>query len=69
MSTDEILQSALKLSLADRYRLAEALLDSAGVPDPAMEQAWAKEVSDRVAAFKQGAMPLADLEPVLAKYR
>ena len=69
MTTAEILESARKLRPVERLHLIDALLESLDEPDPLIEAAWPVEAQDRLAAYDQGELPLADLAPILAKYR
>ena len=69
MSTTEIFASARKLRPAERLRLIDALLETLDEPDPIIAAAWAAEAQDRLAAYESGELPLADIAPLLAKYR
>jgi putative addiction module component (TIGR02574 family) len=69
MSHTEILESARKLPPVERLHLIDALLESLDEPDPVIEAAWLAEAQDRLAAFERGELPLADMMPVLEKYR
>lgn len=69
MSTTEILESARKLRPEERLKLIDALLETLDEPDPVIEAAWAVEAQDRLAAYERGELPMADIEPVLQKYR
>ncbi|NJM43319.1 MAG: addiction module protein [Brachymonas sp.] len=69
MTTADIIASAQKLSLAERYKIAEALLESIE-PIPAdIDRAWTQESLARLQAFDQGQMTTGSLETVFAKYR
>lgn len=69
MTTAEILESARHMRADEQLFLIDSLYAMLDVPDPAIEAAWLAEAQDRAAAFERGELPLADLEPVLAKYR
>jgi hypothetical protein len=69
MTTAEILESARLLRADEQLSLIDSLYAMLDVPDPAIQAAWAAEAQDRAAAYVAGDLPLADLEPVLAKYR
>ena len=69
MTTAEILESACKLLPVERLHLIDALLESLDETDPVIEAAWQAEAQDRLAAYDRGELPLADLAPILAKYR
>jgi putative addiction module component (TIGR02574 family) len=71
MSTEvqEILNRALALPASDKVRIADELLASLDQPDEAIDQLWRREVEDRAAAYKAGALKSVSLAEVLAKYR
>ena len=69
MTTAEILESARHMRADEQLFLIDSLYAMLDVPDPAIEAAWVAEAQDRAAALNRGELPLADLEPVLAKYR
>jgi energy-converting hydrogenase Eha subunit F len=69
MTTAEILDSARKLRADEQLFLIDSLHDMLDEPDPAIQAAWIAEAKDRLVAYDKGALPLADLAPVLAKYR
>lgn len=62
-------EQALKLPPAERMALVERILDSLDVPDPAMDALWAKEVDDRLAAYRRGDIRIVALSEALAKYQ
>lgn len=52
---DDILISAMRLSITDRAEIASALLASLdGEPDDAVEVAWAAEIERRIERIKSG---------------
>ncbi len=65
--TQEILNRALELPPADKARIANELLASLEQTDEATDALWRKEVEDRIAAYKAGALKSVPLEEVLAK--
>lgn len=69
MTTAEILESARHMRADEQLFLIDSLFAMLDVPDPAIEAAWAHEAQDRAAAYVLGDLPLADIAPVLAKYR
>ena len=69
MTTAEILESARHMRADEQLFLIDSLYAMLDVPDPAIDAAWVSEAKDRVAAYDAGKLPLADLEPVLVKYR
>ena len=64
-----LLREALTLSALERAKLVEDLLASLDQPDEKIDEAWRKEVADRLDAYESGKMPKVPLEEVLAKYR
>jgi putative addiction module component (TIGR02574 family) len=53
---DDILTSAMQLSITERAEIASALLASLdGEPDDAVEVAWAAEIERRIERIKSGA--------------
>ena len=52
----------------DRERLVDLLLDSlTESPDPEVEEAWRREVRQRVAAYEGGEAVLYDVDEVMAE--
>ena len=60
--------AARALPVADRLELVQDLLDSLDTPNPAIDQEWAREAEDRLAAYERGEIPTVELADVLAKY-
>lgn len=60
---------ARKLSPDERIALVEDVLASLDPTDPVLDELWAKEAQDRLAAFRAGEIEAEDLENVIAKYR
>lgn len=60
---------ARKLSPAERIDLVDDILASLDEPDPNVDQLWASEAEDRIAAYRRGEIKAIPLEEVLAKYR
>lgn len=60
---------ASKLSPAERLELVDAILASLDEPDPVIDQLWAKEAEERLAAYRRGEIKAVPLQEVLAKYR
>jgi putative addiction module component (TIGR02574 family) len=69
MSTDELLEQAKALPLAEQVELIEALLNELDRPDKDIDAAWTAEAQDRLAAYRKGEIRAIPLEDVLAKYR
>jgi putative addiction module component (TIGR02574 family) len=64
-----LIEQARALSPQDRIALVEDLLDSLDHADPDVDRLWAREASDRLAAYRRGELAAKDLSEVVAKYR
>lgn len=53
----------------DRISLVEDVLDSLDRADPNIDQLWAREASDRLAAYRRGELTARSLSDIVAKYR
>jgi putative addiction module component (TIGR02574 family) len=51
---EQILQSALALPDVDRAAIVESLLTSLDQPDAVIDESWAVEAEERLAAFDAG---------------
>jgi putative addiction module component (TIGR02574 family) len=60
-----ILESALALSDVDRAVIAESLLASLDHPDAVIDECWAAEAEERLAAFSPGRMKAIPADQVL----
>ena len=67
--TKELIALAATLPPDERIALVEEILSSLDQPDATMDQLWAKEAEDRLAAFRRGEIKAIGLDKVLAKYR
>jgi len=67
--TKTLSAEARKLAPAERIDLVDDILASLDEPDPNIDQQWAKEGDDRLAAYRRGDIQAVPLEQVLAKYR
>lgn len=61
-----LLQQAIELSVEERAALADELIESLGVADPALDASWLHEAQDRLAAYRKGELQAFDAEVVLA---
>ena len=67
---EELQTQARSLSPEERAKLADFLLDSLrGTPLAEIEQAWEREIEERVAAFERGELPTFSAESVFAEAR
>ena len=64
-----LIERARALPPEDRIALVEDVLDSLDHADPEIDQAWAREATDRVAAYRRGELAAKDLSAVVSKYR
>ncbi|MDT8397715.1 MAG: addiction module protein [Pseudomonadales bacterium] len=63
----QVEEQALSLSAEERARLAEVMLESLSAPLAGIEEGWAKEVEQRVAAYDRGDIPTCPAEEVFAE--
>ena len=67
---EELQAQSRSLSPEERAKLADFLLDSLrDAPLAEIEQAWEREITERVAAFEQGELPTFSAESVFAEAR
>jgi hypothetical protein len=70
---EALVEQARQLPPEERVVLADALHAMVNPPDPAWEEAWAKECQDRLAAYDRGEMEAVDHDEAMAslklKYR
>jgi putative addiction module component (TIGR02574 family) len=67
---EELQTQARSLSPEERAKLADFLLDSLrDAPLAEIEQAWEREIEERVAAFERGELPTFSAENVFAEAR
>jgi putative addiction module component (TIGR02574 family) len=64
----DLLKNVLALPAVDRAALAEELLSSLDRPDPAIDERWAVEAEDRLAAFRAGQMNAFPADDVFAEF-
>jgi hypothetical protein len=53
----------------DRIARVEDVLDSLDRADSDIDRLWAREASDRLAAYRRGELAARDLRDIIAKYR
>jgi len=63
-----LLKSVLALPAVDRAALAEELLSSLDRADPSIDERWAMEAEDRLAAFQAGQMTAVPADEVFAEF-
>jgi len=64
-----LIERARTLPPRERIALVEDVLDSLDHADPEIDRAWAREATDRVAAYRRGELAAKGLSEVVAKYR
>jgi putative addiction module component (TIGR02574 family) len=64
-----LIEQARALPPQDRIALVEDVLDSLDCVDPDIDQLWAREASNRLAAYRRGELAAKDLGDIVAKYR
>ncbi|MFC5695606.1 addiction module protein [Pseudomonas sp. GCM10022186] len=67
-SSQTLSKEARRLSANERLELVEDLLDSLDTPDSALDEQWAQEAEDRLAAYRRGELKAVPLAEVLGKY-
>jgi putative addiction module component (TIGR02574 family) len=60
-------EQARALPLKDRIALVEDVLDSLDHTDPDLDRLWAREASDRLAAYRRGELAAKELGDLIAK--
>lgn len=63
----QIEEQALSLSAEERAKLAEVMLESLSAPLAEVEEAWAKEIEQRIEAYDRGEIPAYAAEDVFAE--
>lgn len=66
-SLKQIEEQALGLSAEERAKLAELMLESLSAPVAEVEEAWAREIERRVAAYDRGDVQTHDAIDVFAE--
>jgi len=64
MGKHEIIDMALQLKAAERYEVAEKLMQSLDKPDPEIDRIWAEEALHRARACDEGRMKTLPFEEV-----
>ncbi|HEY7246931.1 MAG TPA: addiction module protein [Xanthobacteraceae bacterium] len=64
-----LIEQARALPPQDRIALVEDVLDSLDRADPDIDQLWAREASERLAAYRRGEIAAKDPGNLVAKYR
>ena len=64
----ELTEQASLLPPIERAELVEGILETLDATDPSLDQLWAEEAKDRLAAYRRGELEALDLDEILAKY-
>lgn len=67
MSTEKIVEQALKLPARQRFEIAEQLLRSLDKPDPEIERIWGEEAARRLQAYHRGELETVALDEALVR--
>ena len=67
MGKSEIIDLALHLKAADRYEVAERIMQSLDMPDSEIDRIWAEEAVHRARACDEGRMKTLLFEEVFGK--
>jgi len=67
--TKTLIERVCALPPHERISLVEDVLDSLDHADPAVDQMWVHEASERLAAYRRGELVTKDLSEIVAKYR
>lgn len=69
-SSEQILKEALALAPQERAELVERLLATFhSVPDPHLDELWAREAEDRLDAYERGELKAVPAEEVFDRIR
>ena len=64
----KLTEQASLLPPIDRAELVEGILQSLDATDPNLDQLWAEEAKDRLAAYRRGELEALDFDETLAKH-
>lgn len=67
MSTQELIDEALRLKATERLQLVDVLLRSLDQPDPEIDRIWAEEAERRLRAYDEGRLAAAPIEEALGE--
>lgn len=67
MSTEKIVEQALKLPATQRFEIAQQLLHSLDRPDPEIERIWGEEAARRLHAYHRGELETVALDEALVR--
>lgn len=61
MNSSSLIKQALQLKPAQRFIVIEALVNSLDIPNPKIEEAWAKEAEKRLRLYREGKLKTVSL--------
>lgn len=64
MSTNELLDEAMKLNPEERLTLVDALIKSLDEPDKKLDEIWAEEAEERLQAYREGKLEGIPMEKI-----
>ena len=64
----KLTEQASLLPPIERAELVEGILQSLDTADPNLDQLWAEEAKDRLAAYRRGELEALDFDETLAKH-
>jgi putative addiction module component len=64
----ELTEQASLLPPIERAQLVEGILQTLDSADPNLDQLWAEEAKDRLAAYRRGELEALDFDGTLAKH-
>jgi putative addiction module component (TIGR02574 family) len=64
-----LIEQVRALPPQDRIALVEDVLDTLDRADPDIDGLWAREASERLAAYRRGELAAKELRDIVAKYR
>lgn len=67
MSTQELIDEALRLKATERLQLVDVLLRSLDEPDPEIDRIWAEEAERRLLAYDEGRLAVVPIEEALGE--
>lgn len=63
----KLFRAALELSVSERAALVDELVSSLDMPDPRIDEMWAREAEDRLRAFQAGKIAAIPAEEVFSE--
>jgi putative addiction module component (TIGR02574 family) len=67
-SAQKLFRAALELSVSERAALVDELVSNLDMPDPRIDELWAREAEDRLSAFQSGKIAAVSAEEVFSEF-